>query len=404
MNFFIEEKQRQVEQLAGQFAAKEIFPLRKDLEKDPDLQKKIFPRMAQAGLLTLCVPKNQGGHQVDNIAYVLAMRAIARADAGLAAGMCVTNLVSEALTRFGTAEQRREYIPDISGGRLFSCSFAVTEREAGSDAAALKTTAIPDPHDANYYILNGEKYFITSADIAGLIVVLAKTEAESSPSALSGTTPASVLKASKPEFSAFLVDPRQPGFILGPRLEKMGQIASSTVSFQLVDCRVHKDKILGKKGKGLMMALGILDAGRIGIAALSLGIADAAYAVALDYANRRQQFGRSIIQFEVIQFKLADMLVKLRAAELQTFQAAWLKDNQQSFVLEASMAKLSASEACMQIVDEALQIHGGYGYSKDTLIEKYYRDARITRIYEGSSEIQRLVIAREIMRGMERKN
>jgi alkylation response protein AidB-like acyl-CoA dehydrogenase len=289
-------------------------------------------------------------------------------------------MAAEAISRFGRPAQKRKYLPRISAGDILSAAFALTEKEAGSDAGAITTRALSDPGDPDTFILDGAKTFITSGDASGVLIVIARTD----------------VTAPKPEFSALLVEPSTDGFSVTDKMDKMGQRSSSTVSLKFDRCRVHKDQLLGRRGQGLKIALGTLDAGRIGVAAQSVGIAEAAYEAAAAYAMERRQFGKPIAHLQAVQHKLADMLADLEAARLLTLRAAWLKDKRRPYLKEASLAKLYAAEACNRIAAAAVQIHGGAGYSRERLVEKYYRDARVTTIYEGTSEIQRLIIGREI--------
>jgi alkylation response protein AidB-like acyl-CoA dehydrogenase len=381
VNFLFTEEQLAIATLCKNFARAEIQPKVRELEKAGKFPKEIFRKMAELGLLTMTVPEDAGGTYTDTTSYLLALSAIAKVDAGVAVAMAVTNMVAESIYRFGTDAQKKKYLPCFADGSFLAGAFGLTESQAGSDAGALRTRAEPDKNDGDYFVLTGEKIFITSGDVAGVIIVMAKTRM---PDGTDKTT-------------AFLVEPGMKGFQVGKKEEKLGLLTSTTVSLVFDHCRVHKSQILGQMGKGLSQALGVLDSGRITIAAQATGIAEAAFEEAARYSKIRTQFGKPICQNQAIQFKLADMKVKIEAAKLLVFRAASLKDAKKGFTQEASMAKLFATEMCNEVVGEALQIHGGYGYTKEFPVEKYYRDARVTTIYEGTSEIQRIVIAKKLL-------
>ncbi len=378
MDFSYTEEQKSIFEMCTQFANTEIAPMVRELERAEKFPIEIFKKLADLGVLTMCVPENAGGSFLDTASYVLALRAISKADAGITVGISVTNMVAEAIFRNGSEAQIKKYIPKIASGEMIVASFALTEGHAGSDPGNLRTTA---KKDGDHYILNGEKIFISHGDMAGVTIVMAKTDAT---------------KGSK-GISAFLVDKGTPGFSVGKKEEKLGLLSSSTVSLVLDNCKVHKSQLLGELGGGFKIALGSLDSGRIGISAQAIGIAEAAYEAALKYAKERIQFGKPIAEHQVISFKLADMKTRLNAAKLLAMNAAWLKDEKKPFTEEASMSKVFSTEMCNYVTAEAFQIHGGYGYIKEYLVEKYLRDARVTTIYEGTSEIQRIVIARNIL-------
>lgn len=373
MDFALSPEQQALEQRVRQFADCEIAPHIVRLEEDLPFRKELFKKMALEGLFLLTVPKERGGTKVDSIAHALAMKAIAKVDAGIAVAFGVTNMVAEAIDRYGTDEQREKYIPAIAKGECVPLSFALTEKEAGSDVKNIKTVAKEDPAHLDSLILDGEKQFITNADISGLIVLIAKGPR--------GAT-------------AYLIEQGTPGFSVVKTERKLGLLTANLVDLKLEGCRISKRQILGPEGDGLKIALGALDSGRIGIASQSLGISEAAYEAALAYSQEREQFGRPLCDNQVIAFKLADMKVKIAAGLLLLYKASWLKQQGAPFTLEASEAKLYCSETCNEIASDALQIFGGYGYVKGYPAERYFRDARATPLYEGTSEVQRIVISR----------
>jgi alkylation response protein AidB-like acyl-CoA dehydrogenase len=381
VNFQFSEEQLAIAGMCKNFARSEIQPKVRDLEKSGKFPKDIFRKMAELGLLTMTVPEEAGGTYTDTISYMLALSAISKADAGVAVAMAVTNMVAESIYRFGTEAQKKKYLPGFADGSILAGAFGLTESQAGSDPGALRTRAELDKDDGDYFTLTGEKIFITSGDVAGVIIVMAKTR----------------MPEGSDKTTAFLVEPGMKGFQVGRKEEKLGLLSSSTVSLVFDRCRVHKNQVLGQMGKGMSQALGVLDSGRVSIAAQAIGIAEAAFEEAARYSKVRMQFGRHLSQNQAIQFKLADMKVKLEAAKLLMFRAASLKDAKKTFTQEASIAKLFATEMCNEVVGEAVQIHGGYGYTKEFLVEKYFRDARVTTIYEGTSEIQRIVIAKKLL-------
>jgi acyl-CoA dehydrogenase len=382
MNFKFTEEQIALQTKCELFAKEEISPHVKRLEEDLEFRKNLFKKMAQAGLLLLSVSEDRGGAFFSGtIGYSLGLKAIAQADAGISVAMSITNMVAETISIFGTKEQWAKYLPNIANGNCVPLSFALTEKKAGSDAKNISTEAKLDSDNPDYYVINGEKQFITNADLAGAIILLAK---------ISG------IKDSH-GITAFLVDENTPGLSITKKENKLGLLTASLTTVTLTNCRIHKKQILGQIGQGFKIALSSLDSGRIGIAAQALGIAEAAFEAALRFSKSREQFGHKICENQVIAFKLADMQVKLSASKLLLFKAAWMKDQNMPFTLEASEAKLFCSEAANEVTTEALQIFGGYGYIKDYPVEKYFRDARVTTLYEGTSEIQRIVISRNVL-------
>lgn len=377
MNFELTDEQEQIAEHCRKFAEEVIAPQVKELETDLDLRKNLFKLMAFEGFFTLTLAKQNGKH--DTIGYLVGLKAIAKVDAGIAVAMAVTNMVAEAIQRYGTEEQKTHYLPLISEGLCVPLSFAMTEKQAGSDVKAIETSFAADPKNPEVIILNGIKQFITNGDIAGAIVVMAKG-----------------LWDKKEGISAFLVDRDTKGLSVTKKEDKLGLLTANLVSLKFDHCRIPKKSFLGKPGEGLKIALSSLDSGRLGIAAQAWGIAEAAFDAAHQFSVERKQFGHAIGENQAIAFKLADMRVKLDAGRLLVLHAAWLKDELVPFSMEAAEAKLYCSEVCNEIAGEALQIHGGYGYIKDYVVEKYFRDARVTTIYEGTSEIQRIVISRNL--------
>jgi alkylation response protein AidB-like acyl-CoA dehydrogenase len=376
MDFTYSTTQKQWQEKAKQFAQEWIRPHVEQLENDLSPRQILFQKMARNNLFTFAIPSTESG---DTIAYLLALKEIAKVDAGIAVTMAVTSMVAEAIWLHGSQAQKENYLSRIASGQCLPAAFALTERDAGSDVKAIQTLATSTDEG---YILHGEKQLITNADLAGVILIIARMSTSD--------------HGSHSSTSAFLVDHSTPGISIPKKERKLGLLTANLVTLKLEDCVIAKSQLLGTEGIGLKIALSSLDSGRLSVAAQSLGIAEAAYEAALTYATQRQQFGCPISQQQMIAFKLAEMRLKLEAGELLLLKAAWLKMQNLPFTTEASMAKLFCSEAANWIAYEALQIHGGYGYTKDYLVEKYFRDARVTTLYEGTSEIQRLVIARHL--------
>lgn len=382
MRFELTDEQRMIQEMAADFAQAELAPVAATLDetKDRSILKQNLKKMAELGLMTMNIPEAYGGADVGVIAYSLAMTEIAKACASTAVTMSVTNMVSEVILEFGTDDQKERYIPKIAAGEFAAGAFGLTEPQAGSDPGNMKTTAVKDGDD---FVLNGSKIFITSAEYAGVFVIWAVSDKE----------------AGKGRgISAFLIEPGTPGFTVGKDEEKMGQKGSSTNALLFEDCRIPGTQLLGRPHQGFPIALMELDGGRIGISSLSIGIGLAAMDFARTYALEREQFGRPIADFQAIQWMIANAYTELDAARMLVLRAAWLKENHKPFTREASMAKLYASEAANRACYSALQILGGYGYTRDFPVERYARDARITTIYEGTSEVQRMVIARNLLK------
>ncbi|HEX7603608.1 MAG TPA: acyl-CoA dehydrogenase family protein [Polyangiaceae bacterium] len=371
------EEQRMVADASRDFAQRRLAPGAAERDRTGHYPLEQIGALAELGLLAMKVPASEGGAGADNVGYALAMEAIAEACASTAVVLASSNLTSKILSEHASPEQKEKWLRPYAEGKLGPASFALSEPGCGSDAAALRTTARPD---GDGWVLDGSKMWITSGAHAGVHVVFARTDG-----------------AGKEGISCFVVEKGTPGLVVGKEEEKMGQRASGTVALSFEGCRVPGANLVGQRGHGYAIALSALAAGRVGIAALSLGLAEAAFAAGVSYATERRAFGKALSEFQNTQFVLADSRMELDAAWLLTLRAARLLDRGDKASAESSMAKLFATEACGKIVDRMVQVHGGYGYSKEYPVERIYRDARVTRIYEGTSEVQRIVIARDIL-------
>jgi hypothetical protein len=378
MAVWLSDEHRMIGTTVREFAARELLPIAAELDHSARFPAEAVARAAELGLLGLTVPEAYGGQGLDQVAYVVAHEELARACAGFQAILTVTtSLVCEPIVRYGTDEQKRRYLPDLVAGRRLGC-YCLTEPGAGSDAMSLQTAATF--HDGAWH-LSGTKLFVTNGVEADLCLVYARTE--SVPGARG--------------ISAFLVEKAFPGVSVGKVEKKMGIRCSSTTELVFDQCRVPAENLLGGRGEGGRIALATLEGGRIGIAAQALGIGRACLEEATAYARQRHQFGRPIANFQAVRWALADMATRLDAARLLTHRAAALRSAGAPCAKEAAMAKLFASEAANWAAHRAVQIFGGYGYLQDYPVERYYRDARITEIYEGTSEVQRMVIARQLL-------
>jgi hypothetical protein len=373
----ITDEQSMVAEIARTFASWRLAPGAADRDRDGRFPTDEVRALAKLGLLAMKVSAEDGGGGIDNVGYVLAMEAISEACASTAVVLASSNLVAKILADRASPAQRERWLAPYVRGELGPASFALSEPGCGSDAAALTTSA---RLDGEHWVLDGSKMWITSGAHAGFHLVFARTD---------GPGPAGI--------SCFVVERGTPGLVIGREEDKMGQRASGTVALHFEDCRIPADNIIGARGAGYTIALSALGAGRVGIAALSIGLAEAALAAGVAYARERRAFGHAITEFQNTQFVIADCRTELDAAWLLALRAARVLDEGQRGASETSMAKLFASEACGRIVDRMVQLHGGYGYSREYPIERLYRDARVTRIYEGTSEVQRLVIARELL-------
>ena len=379
MAFQLTAEQEMVRLMARDFAGKELEPSAALREKDGVFPLDVIRKMGGLGLLGMMVPSAYGGSDAGAVSYCLALQEIAAACASTAVTMSVANLSTEPLLKFGDEGQKQRYLVPLASGKALGC-FAVTEPGAGSDPGALLLRA---EEKGDHYLINGTKVFITHGEYADMVNLVARTGPDKGNKGL----------------SAFIVEKGTPGFSVGKREDKMGLRASNTVELVFEDCLVPAENLVGRPGQGFKIAVTALDSGRIGIASQAVGIARACLKEALAYAKERRQFGRSISSFQATQWAISDMATGIEAAHLLTLAAADDKDHGLPFTRAASMAKLFASEMANRAAYQALQIHGGYGYMKEFKIERLYRDARATTIYEGTSEIQRLVIAREILRG-----
>jgi butyryl-CoA dehydrogenase len=380
MTFELTEEQRMIQETARNFATKEVLPKAAELDETGRFPEELVRQMAELGFMGVAVPEEFGGAGMDTVCYAIAMEEISRACASTGVIMSVNNsLACDPILKFGSEEIKREYLAPMAAGKTLGC-FALTEPGAGSDAGSQKTTAV---RDGDFYVVNGTKNFITNAPQADTCVLFTMTDRA---------------KAHK-GITAFVIDMKWKGISLGKLEKKMGIKASATSSIILEDVRVPARNRLGNDGDGFKVAMATLDGGRIGIAAQAVGIARAAMEDALAYAKERKQFGQAISEFQAIQWMLADMATEIDAARLLTWQAAWMKDRKMRHSRESSMAKLYASETAMRAAVKGIQIHGGYGYVKEYPAERHFRDAKITEIYEGTSEIQRLVISSSLLKG-----
>ncbi|MHC4944075.1 MAG: acyl-CoA dehydrogenase [Planctomycetota bacterium] len=374
MDFKLTEEQRMIRDTAREFAEKELGPIAAKIDEEAIFPEEVVKKMADIGLMGIYIPEEYGGADSDMLSYCLAVEEISKICGSTGVTLSAhTSLACDPVFRFGNEEQKKKYLTPLASGEWLGC-LALTEPGAGSDVSSQITTA---EKKGGEYILNGSKIFITNGGYADMAVVTAKTDKE----------------AGGRGMSAFIVEKNYPGYQIGKVEHKLGIRASSTVELVFEDCRVPAENLLGSEGMGFKVAMETLNGGRIGIASQALGIASAAVDASVIFAKERIQFGKPIARLQAIQFMLADMQVKLSNARYQTYHAAALKDAGESYILESAMAKLYASEVSTWITHKAIQIHGGYGFTTDYPLERYYRDARITEIYEGTSEIQRHIIA-----------
>ena len=374
MEFGLTEEQRLIQQTAREFADEKLAPLAAEYDRTEEFTAPQARMLGDMGFLGMMVPEEFGGAGLDTVSYVLAMEEVSRACASTSVTMTVQNsLVCWPIDYFGTDEQKRKFLVPLAKGDTLGC-YALTEPVAGSDPASMATTAT---EDGDSYIINGSKIFISNGGVAQLALVWAQTDRELKHKGI----------------SCFIVEANTPGYTVGAEEKKLGIRGSNTVELHFEECRVPKANLLGKAGEGFKIAMQTLDGGRIGIASQAVGIGQASLDASVRYSHQRLAFGRPLAEIEAIQFKIADMAMEVQASRLLTYHAAWLKDQGVRFSKQAAMAKLHASEAATKAAHMAVQVHGGYGYLKDFPVERLYRDARITEIYEGTSEIQRLVIS-----------
>ncbi|MDO9552031.1 MULTISPECIES: acyl-CoA dehydrogenase family protein [Rhodonellum] len=379
MSFELNENQGMIAQMIRDFGAKEITPFRKEWDDNQHFPNDLFKKLGELGLMGVLVPAEYGGSGFGYFEYVTAIVELTKLDPSVGLSMAAHNsLCTGHIMMFGNEEQKKKYIPKLASGEWLG-AWGLTEPNTGSDAGNMRTVAV---EDGDYYVLNGAKNFITHGVSGDVAVVIART----------GNV------GDSHGMTAFVVERGTPGFKGGRKEDKMGMRASETAEMIFEDCRLHKSQVLGDVGNGFIQSMKILDGGRISIAALSLGIAEGALEASIQYSKEREQFNQPISKFQGIAFKLADMATQVEAASLLTFKAADLKNRGQKVTLAGAQAKLYASEVAVSVSNEAVQIFGGYGFIKDYPVEKYYRDSKLCTIGEGTSEIQKLVISREILK------
>jgi alkylation response protein AidB-like acyl-CoA dehydrogenase len=384
MNLELSETQSLVVKTARDYVERSIKPVAAELDRHERYPRELLSGLAELGMMGVNVPAALGGAEAGAVAYALAMMEVARGCASTAVTMSVTNMVGEVITAFGSEAQKERYVPKLTSGEYAAGAFALSEPGAGSDPAGMSTQAT---RVDGGWLLNGQKQWITSGSQCGVMVVWARTDESSNRRGSRG-------------ISCFLVEQGTPGLKVGKKEDKLGLRASETVALSFEDCHLPDDALLGELDQGFKIAMMALDGGRIGIASQAVGIGTAALEAAIEYARDRRQFGRPIADFQAIQWMIADSRTELEAARLLILRAAELKERgARTFSREAAIAKVFASETGWRVCDRALQIHGGYGYVRDFAVERHLRDVRVTRIYEGTSEIQRTVIARSLLRG-----
>ena len=380
MDFELSQDQKVLQASVRDFVRQEIQPLAIQIDEQHHIPDELVAKMGRMGFLGSYLPETYGGSGLDILSYVIVVEEVSKACAS--SGILIsahTSLACDPILQYGTESQKKTYLPLLATGEQMGC-FLLTEPEAGSDPAGMASTYRPD---GDHFILNGTKYFITNGGYRGIGIVFANGD-----------------RALRHKgISAFIVDLSSEGVEILRNEEKLGIRGSYTTDFALNDVRVPRTSLLGNEGQGFRIAMETLNGGRIGVAAQALGIAEGAFDRALAYSKVRQQFGSSISTFQAIQFKLADMYARIEASRILTYRAAWLKEKKQSFATESALCKLHASETATYVTKEAIQIHGGYGYIKEFEVERMYRDAKITEIYEGTSEVQRLIISRALLTG-----
>jgi butyryl-CoA dehydrogenase len=378
MDFNLTKEQQMVRDTVRDFAERELKPIAAELDATGEYPWPVLRKMGELNIMGMTVPKEWGGAGCDSVSYMIAIEELAKVCGSTSVIMAVHNSVCcYPIYKYGNDAQREKVLRPLASGEKVG-GFAITEPGAGSDAGAVRTKAVLD---GDKYILNGDKIFITSGTEAGVMLVFASTDPTQGTRGL----------------SAFIVEKGTPGFTYGTIEEKMGVRASDTAELVFEDCAVPKENLLGNEGEGFRIGMETLDGGRVGIAAQAVGIAQGALEESIRYAKEREQFGRPIGKFQAIQWKLAEMATKIEASRFLVHRAAYLKDRNRPYSKESAMAKLYASKTAMEVANDALQIHGGYGYTKDYPVERYFREAKITEIYEGTSEIQRIVIARAVL-------
>lgn len=379
MDFSLSKKEQLFLQMIKEFAEKEVKPIAAEVDEDERFPEETVEKMANLGILGINIPTEFGGAGGSNLMYIMAVEELSRVCG--TTGVIVsahTSLCAAPILHFGTQDQKMKYLPALASGASLG-AFGLTEPNAGTDASGQQTIAV---EQEDCYLLNGTKIFITNAQYASVYIIIAMTDKS---------------KGTK-GISAFIVDADTPGFSVGKKEKKMGIRGSATCELIFENCRIPKENLLGKVGEGFKVAMWTLDGGRIGIAAQALGIAQGAMDETIKYTKERKQFGKSLSQFQNTQFQLADMETKVVASRLLVYKAATLKDNGQSYSVAAAMAKLFAAEAAMDVTTKAVQLHGGYGYTREYPVERMMRDAKITEIYEGTSEVQRMVISASLLK------
>lgn len=380
MDFQLTEDQIMMRDSAREFAEKRLKPVTEELDAKGETPKELIQETAELGFFGLSAPEQYGGLEVDSVSYALIIEEISKACAAHAIMISVHNsLVIKAINNFGTDEQKENYLPRLAAGEIIG-AYSLSEPSAGTDAGSLKCRAVKD---GDNYVINGTKSWVTSASFADIFVTFVLTNPEAGPKGV----------------SCLIIEKGSEGQQIGAAEKKMGLKASDTREVSYVDCKVPVGQLLGDEDHGLRVAFSLLDAGRVGVAAQALGIAEAAFDEALSYAKEREQFGRPLVDFQATQFKLAEMATRIEASKLMTYRAAYLYDSGGRHSKEISMAKLFASQSANYVTNEAVQIHGGYGYVKEYPVERYFRDARVTEIYEGTTEAQKMVISRALIKG-----
>lgn len=383
MDFSLSKKHLLSQALYRSFAENEVKPLAQDIDEKEDFPRETVGKMARCGMMGIPVPEEYGGQGCDTLSYIMCVEELAKVCGTTSVILSAhTSLCIDPILTYGTEAQKHKYIPDLAAGRKLG-AFALTEPGAGTDVQGQQTKAVLEEDG---WVLNGSKCFITNGREADVYVVFAVT----------GVTEKKGKKVK--EISAFIVDKETPGFSFGTKEKKMGIRGSSTYELIFSGCRIPKENLLGMTGRGFGIAMHTLDGGRIGIAAQALGLAEGAFEAVVKYVKERKQFGRAIGQFQNTRFRLADMAVKIEAAKLLVYKAAMAKQTQKSYSVEAAMAKLYAAETAMEVTERAVQLHGGYGYIREYDVERMMRDAKITEIYEGTSEVQRMVISGSVLK------
>jgi butyryl-CoA dehydrogenase len=375
---FLNAKHRVLRRTVRAFCEEELRPIAAEIDQEARFPWEIAEKMGRLGYFGVQAPRQLGGAGLDAVSYAVIIEEVSRVSAAIGLCLSVHNSVAlHPILTFGTPEQHRRWVPSLAQGKKIG-AFCLTEPNAGSDPSALTATALP--HEG-HWLVNANKVFVTNGGIADICLIFARTD------------PA----AGRKGISVIVAERGTPGFVVGDLEDLCGMRANPVASIRLCDCRIPNDHLLGRNGQGLAIGMEALDNGRIGIAAQALGIAQAALEESVRYANQRQQFGVPLARHQAIQMMIADMATQVDAARMMVYRAAWLRDQETPFSRQAAQAKLFASEAACRVTDLAVQIHGGYGYSKAYAVERYYRDARVTRIYEGTSEIHRMVIARDVL-------